>query len=271
MGPAIESLRPALGVTRRNPALLAAAFVSLVVSGLTSLVVGLVPVVGDVVNTVLVAPAFAALLIGMALAGLASEAASFADGVESVKANYRSLVGAYALLLVGVVAVAVAWAVEVAVVLVLGTAGDRSAMLAAGDPAAIASNGAVLWLTFLALGLALVGGIAVQFFDVAIVVGGASAVASFGASWRLLRERPASVLGYSALRMAPVVLAVVVVGVAYAAGTAYAGGSAGAGLAVVVGAVVGPPVYAFITAYHVVYYDARVGPNGARGGRRAVD
>ena len=286
MGPAIDSLRPAVAVTRRSPAFVGAALVTLTLSGASSLVVGRLPIVGEVVNSVLVTPALAALLLGMAAAGLATDAASLGDGVESLKASYRSLVGAYALLVAGVLFVVLAWAVEVAVAVVLGSSVDltsrlaasgRISLAAASDPAAMGvapvtmgpeAAVAVLVVTLVALAIVLVGGLVVQFFDVAIVVDGESAFSSFGASWRLFREAPASVVGYSVLRLLPVVGAGLAVAASYSFGESLAGSAGGVLVALPVVAVVGPLTFAFATAYHVAYYEERI---VRRSGRRRPD
>jgi hypothetical protein len=283
MGPATDSLRPALRVTGRNPTFLGAALLTLVGSGVASLAVGRIPVVGEIVNSVLVTPAFSALLLGMAAAGLATDAATLGDGVETLRASYRSLVVAYALLFAGVLLVVVGWSLEVAVVFLLGSGTDAAADLvgssptslrAATDPSAVGATpvsmtpetaAPILLITLLALGFALVGGLAVQFFDVAIVVGGESALESFGTSWRLFRDAPASVVGYSVLRMLPVVGAGVVVATAWVTGGILAGTVGGVLLVLVAAVLVGPITFAFITSYHVAYYEQRVGP-GTRPG-----
>ena len=277
MGPAIDSLRPALRVTGRNPAFLGAALLTLIASGVASVAVGWIPVVGEIVNSVLVTPAFSALLLGMAAAGLATDAASLGDGVETLRASYRSLVGAYALLVAGVLLVVVVWSVEVAVVLLFEGGGDLVGSLPASgstslgaatdagtvetSPVTITPEVAapILVITLVALALVLVGGLAVQFFDVAIVVDGESALASFGASWRLFREDPASVVGYSVIRMLPVVVTGIAVAACYVAGVSLAGLVGGVLFALPVVALLGPITFAFITSYHVAYYEARAG------------
>lgn len=291
MGPAIDALRPAVTVTGRKPAFLAAALVTLVGTGIASVVVGRIPVVGELVNSVLVTPAFAALLLGMAAAGLTTDAASLGDGVESLRASYRSLVGAYAILVAGVLLVVVAWAVEVGVVLLFGSGFDPATAVAATDAASLGATTeattvgvdpeamsartawSILAFTLLALAIVLVGGLAVQFFDVAIVVGGATALSSFGASYRLFRDAPASVVGYSVLRMLPVVAAGVLVAGGYVVGASLAGRTGSVLFAVPVAAVVAPVTFAFITSYHVAYYDVRMAerPDGGAGSTNAAD
>jgi|GEM_PF-2796007 len=260
MGPAIDSLRPAVAVSRENPIFLAVALGTLLASGLGSLLARHVPVVGEVVNSLLITPAVAALMLGMAAAGLATDAASVGDGVESLRANYRSLVGAYAVLVGAVLLVVVGWAVEMALAVVVWGGVDLASSLtpAALQPAIVAARLPILALSFLALTIVLIGGLAVQFFDVAIVVGGASALESFGDSWRLFREAPASVIGYSVLRLLPIVVAGGVVAGAYVGGQAAIGGIGAVLATLVVAALVGPITFAFATAYHVAYYEARV-------------
>ena len=286
MGPAIDALKPAISVTGRNPAFLGVALLTLTVSGASSLVVGRIPVVGEIVNSVLVTPALAALLIGMAAAGLATDAASLGDGVESLRASYRSLVGAYAVLVGAVLLAVVAWVFEVTIAVLAGGSVDvprllaasrRTSLAGATDPSAAAVDAvsitpeaaaAVLFLTFLTLALVLVGGLIVQFFDVAIVVDGESALSSLAASWRLFREAPGSVVGYSVLRMLPIVGAGVAVAVAYSVGASMAGSIGGVLIALPVVALLGPITFAFVTAYHVAYYEERVG-HTAEDGRDA--
>jgi hypothetical protein len=269
MGAAIDALRPAVAVTRENPVFLAASLLVMVVSVLASVLAGRIPVVGELVNSLLVTPAFAALLLGMAFAGLATDAASLGDGVESLRSSYGSLVGAYAVLIGAVLLVVVGWAVEMAVAVVVWGGVDPTASMtpATLQPAIVAVRGPILTLSFLALAIVLIGGLAIQFFDVAIVVGGASALESFGASWRLFREAPGSVIGYSVLRLLPIVGAGGLVAGAYLGGSTMLGSIGAILAAVVAAAVVGPVTFAFATAYHVAYYEARVGttpsPDGA--------
>lgn len=259
MGAAIDSLRPAVSVTRDNPIFLATSLLALVGSAAASAVAGRIPVAGELVNSLFVTPAFAALLLGMAFAGLATDAASLGDGVETLRSSYSSLVGGYAILIGGVLVVVLAWVVEIAVLLILGPDVDPARGFTTAEATALFSSGPVLAVTFLALSLVLVGGLAVQFFDVAIVVSGESALSSFGASWRLFRDAPASVLGYSVLRLLPVVAAGLLVALGYRFGSSVADSNVGTLLAAVVGIAFGPATFAFVTAYHVAYYDERIG------------
>ena len=257
MGPAIDALRPAIAVGRRNPAFLAVSVATLVGAGVVRLVVDRMPVVGDLTDSLFGTPAVAALLLGMAAAGLATNAATVSDGVGTLRSSYRSLLGAYAVLVVGVLVVVLSGAVAVAAVLFLGVVVEPAGGLRAAGSTAIPASGPVVAVSVVALAVALVGGLALQFFDVAVVVDDESALSAFAVSWRLYAEDPLGVVGYSVLRLVPVVAAGLVVGTGYELGRAVAAGTGGLLLAVAAAVLVSPPAFAFVTAYHVAYYEAR--------------
>lgn len=269
MGAAIDSLGPGLRITRENPLYVVVVLVGVVIGAVVGAVLGFIPLIGPIVNSVLVSPAFTAVLLGMAFAGLVTGDATIGAGFESLKSNYLSLAGAYALFMAGILGVVVVVIVVPAVVgtFVLGIGGaatSAAGTAATGDPEALrglalASGGLLLVLLFLLVVVGIVVALAFQFFGVAVVVGGESAVSSFRASWAVFRYAPASVVGYSLLRAGIAVASFLVVGVAYAVGMVAADWTVGAVLGVLVAILVLPFTYAFLLAYHVAYYDERMG------------
>lgn len=266
MGAAIDSLGTGFEVTRRNPLYVVVVLVGVVIGAVIGAVLGFIPLIGPIANSVLVSPAFTAVLLGMAFAGLVTGDATVGAGFESLKANYLSLAGAYALFLAGILAATIVFVVVPAVIgaFVLGLGGAGTASAAAADPTAaqsmaLASSGLFLLVLVLVVAVGVVAALAFQFFGVAVVVGGESAASSFRASWQVFRGAPASVVGYTLLRAAIAVAAFLVVGAAYAAGMVAADWTMGAVLGVVAAVLVLPFTYAFLLAYHVAYYDERMG------------
>ena len=263
MGAAIDALEDGFRITRENPSYVAVTLVLGVAVGVVGALLGLVPIVGPIANSVFVSPAFTAVVLGMAFSGLVAGEANVQAGVQSLKANYLSLAGAYALLLVAVVGLMLGLVVVTAVVgmLVLGLSLSGAS---AGSPEAVAglaaaSSGVVTLFVFLVTVFGVVVGLGLQFVGVAVVVGGESAVSSIRASWRVFSGSPESVVGYTLLRVAVFVAAVALVGVAVAAGWYAVDGTVGAIAGGLVGLVVLPAIYAFLFAYHVAYYEARAG------------
>lgn len=263
MGAAIDALEDGFRITRENPAYVAVTLVLAVVVGVIGTLLGLIPVVGPIANSVFVSPAFTAVVLGMAFSGLVAGEANLQAGVQSLKANYLSLAGAYALLLVAFFGLVIGLLVLTAVVgmLVLGLSLSGAS---AGSPEAMAGlaaaySGVASLFIFLVTVFGVGVGLGLQFVGAAVVVGGESAVSSIRASWRVFSGSPESVVGYTLLRMVVFVAAVAVVGVAFAAGWFAVDGTVGAILGGVAGLVVLPVTYAFLFAYHVAYYEARAG------------
>lgn len=263
MGAAIEAVEAGYRITRENPIYVAVTLVVGGVVGVIGVLLGLVPVVGPIANSVFVSPAFTAVVLGMAFSGLVAGDADVQAGVKSLKANYLSLAGAYALLVVMVTAVMVGIVVLTAVV-GLFVLGVSLSSVSGGSPDAVAgvaaaSTGVASIFVFLLTVFGVVVGLGLQFVGAAVVVGGESAVSSLRASWNVFASSPESVVGYTLLRLAVFVAAVALVGVAFAAGRVAVDSTVGAALGGLVALVVLPLAYAFLFAYHVAFYEARAG------------
>lgn len=271
MGAALDTLGTGFRITRENPRFVVVVFVTGVVSVVVGAVLGIVPLVGPIANSLLVSPALTALLLGMAFAGLVTGDATLDAGVQSVRTNYLSLVGAYALFLVGMLAVmflftVVPVAVAVFALPMSGSAasGSAASLAGAGGPEALqglllASGGLFLAVMLLAVVVGTVVVLALQFFGVAVVVGGESAVSSFRASWQLFRSGPVSVVGYNLLGMLVGIGAFLLVGAAYAVGMLAADWTVGVVLGGLAAIAVLPFTAAFLVAYQAAYYDERMG------------
>lgn len=245
--------------------------VGVVVGAVVGVVLGITPFVGPIANSVLVSPVLTALLLGMAFAGLVTGDATFGAGLESVKANYLSLAGAYALFIVLTLAVTVGFVfipvvVATFVLPISGSAvsGSAASIAGTGGPEALrglllASGGLFLVVLALVFVVSVAVALKFQFLGAAVVGGGESAVSSFRASWTVFRSGPASVVGYSLLRMGVVIGAFLLVGAAYAVGMVASDWTVGVALGGLAAIVVLPATYAFLFAYHVAYYDERMG------------
>lgn len=264
MGATIESLGTAYTITRENLLFVAVAALVGFAGTFVVLIVGLIPFVGSFLSNLVVVPALLTFLLGMAFAGLVTGEASPGAGIDSLKANFLSLAGAYGLMYVGAIVTGVALGIVLVVFVFAGTIGGVASAMASPDAALgyeLITGGVsiVFVLLFLLLLVAFFAvGIVIQFLDAAVVVGGESATSSYRAAWETVKDDPVSVLGYTSVRVG-VIVAVVLLDVAlYAVGSTV---DARTGLALVglEAVLVGPFVGAFLLSYHVAYYDARMG------------
>lgn len=265
MGHAVTAFRDGLGITARNPAYLGVAVAAFVVAGLVSLLLnvtlGLVPLVGQLLasllNGVVVTPIIAAGVLGMAYATSVDQGSPKAF-VEAIKRRGKSMIGAYAILNLAFITLMVGGSLLVAVIAVF-VLGFGTSMMQSANPQALSSLVGGTGLVVLGLGLlvglvVLFAGLVLQFVGVAVVVGGETATSAFRAAWRVFRNNPLSVLGYSALRAVPALVVGVVAAVAFAVGQQAVGTMVGILLAAAAAVLVGAFAYAFLNAYHVVYY-----------------
>lgn len=266
MGAAIDAIEPGLAVVRDNPKyIVVAAAVGLVAAALSALFF-LIPLLGPLLQTYVISPALLCVVLGMAFAGHVGGSASPSAGYQSLKSNFLSLAGAYLVFNValGVLAALIAIGGFVPVLMMYDagatevTTAGASAVTGSGVPTDSLVLGAILLYLFILL-VVLAGQVAIaQFLDAAVIVGGESAISAIGAAWRLFRGAPLSAIGYTLLRVSIGGAVLVAVGVGYAAGATVEPGVA-LGLGLLGGLLAGPPAGAFLMAYHVTYYDARMG------------
>lgn len=269
MGPAIAAYRRALAVTARSPAFTIGVPGVYLLGFLASVVVGFFPFVGWFAGGILVAPATAAVALGMADGALTGDD-PVGTGIERLEDHYVSMMGAYAAL---AVANTLVWLSVFALVL-LGL------LVFDGGTAGVASSAVFVAVALAVLGALVWGALVLQFVGVAIVVGDETATSTFRAATRLFRTDRRGVVAYSALRVLTGAAAFAVVSGLFAAGfwgprwlgATWSGADAwllGFGLALLGALVVWPLAAAFLTAYHVAYYRARTADRGTDAGSDA--
>jgi len=187
---AVSALKAAVSTVRDNPILVGVAFVV----GLLQFVLQLIPLLGSLA-TVFLRPFVVAGVLGMANRAF-DEGTALGDFTESGTSNYASLLGAFLLLVGGTF---VASFLLTGLLVVFGVVSMGAGLHGNGGLAAGLGLSVALVLVAV-LVVVLVAGMVVQFINVAIVVGGASATGSFKQSYLVFRENPTSVVGYTLLQ-----------------------------------------------------------------------
>jgi hypothetical protein len=262
MGPTIEALSMGMKNVTRNPKLVAISYAVsiaslplLLVGGVLAAILGLIPIVGQMLARLLVAVPLKVLLLG-GMAGAAGKAfaggASFSDYVESVTDNAVSLGGAFAiyegfLFAIGLV-------VGVVLLFVVGIGGAMAGGMSSTTSAGFGLGVMLLYLLVFAVVVTIA--IVFQFLDVAVVLGGKDATDAITESYKLFNDKPISVLGYTVVRALVgfvVVLPGIVIGVV---------GAQLGDVVALVGAAVTllllPLAFAAVMSYHAAYYGLRL-------------
>lgn len=182
----VEPLTDAVDTVREYPKLIG---LVLAVSIVTS-ILGFIPLIGPFAN-MLIAPFCLAGLYGAFNLAFDGKSPDVGDFISYGEENFAPLLGAY--LLLGFIMVLVMMAFSFAI--------GVAALGASSGEAGASGMGAAMSLMVLVgmLGM-FVAMLFLQFIDVAIVIGDFSAVDSFKESWRVFRENPISVLGYTTIR-----------------------------------------------------------------------
>lgn len=233
--------------------------------GLLIVMMGLniIPLIGPFLG-MFVAPVLATGIIGLAYAARNGNA-SLDDFTASVSENYVTYL--LATLLIGAAYTAVAF-VFVIVAVILVFVGSTSGSGMEGGEAFFASMGLAMMLLFVVVFLlTFLVGLAIQFFDVAIVIDDAGPIDAFKRSLSLIKRAPLSVVGYTLMRS---VLGGLVIGVPLAGaflllfGSAFAAGGVDGGESLgllpligfaVWGLVVLPIGNVIMVTYHVAFYN----------------
>lgn len=211
MGAAIRALGDTYKLLRHNPVILALGWVAFVALSIGNVVLGFIPLIGNLL-AFLIFPAALAGLMAMIYAGRNGDAGAdtFLSGISD---HYPRLLGAYLLVGIPLVIVVAIGLVGIAFALPMGAptdpgVGSTAASTGAGTGAGIASTAMLA-----AFGFALLLGVAwmlLQFFGAAIVADDAGIVESFGTSLSLFLSDPLSVIGFTLVRV--VVSGVILVG-----------------------------------------------------------
>jgi len=269
MGAAIDAAGDVATPIRKRPVVLVGATISGLLL-LVGLALSFVPLFGQFIHSLVIAPVALAGLVAMIDAAFADEV-GLGDLFDGMRAHGLSVIGGH-LIIFGLSIVVALAVVVAAVVLGIGVMAALPSPPDAAGGGGIEGVGVVTLFTVVVLLLvALVVGVVVYllraFIDVAVVIGGADATESVTESWRVIREGPVSVVGYLLMRGVLTLVAalptVLFVGLAVGFDTgAVAGGQLRtASLVFAVLAVVTLVVpFVVSVSYHVAYYRRRREP-----------
>lgn len=269
MGAAIDAAGDVATPIRKRPVVLVGATVTGLLL-LVGLVFSLVPLIGQFIHRLVIAPVALAGLVAMIDAAFADEVA-LGDLFDGMRTHGPSVIGGHLIIfgisiVVALVVVVAAFAFGVGVMAAFPSSPD-----AAGG-GGVEGLGVITLLTVLVLFLVALVVVTVvyllrAFIDVAVVIGGADATESVTESWRIIRDGPVSVVGYLLMRGVLTLVAalptVLFVGLAVGFDTgAVAGGQLRTASPVFAVLAVVALVVPFVVSvsYHVAYYRQRRDP-----------
>ncbi|MEY7847592.1 hypothetical protein AB7C87_00090 [Natrarchaeobius sp. A-rgal3] len=253
-----------IGTVLAHPILIAGIGITWVISSIIYMALTSIPFIGMFLALVAwIVPALAlAATLAMAYEGVRGSP-SFDHLMEGLEENWQRMIGAFVVLVMGYMTLMLTITVGIILLFLFGIVGADMSAGTGGGPAVLSALGVgfLLVMGLVALLVAVVG-IAIQFFDAAIVVGDADVIGSFKTSMSVARSNPISIVGYTILRgllvYVPVVLAVlagvtggIAGGVLLSEDLAVFGGFA---LAFVVFVVSAPVIWTVLSVYHVSYF-----------------
>lgn len=259
MGAAIDALKDTFGVVQRNPIILLIAAVAQFAMAVGGAIVSIIPIVGPIVSAVVITPTILGGYYYAADRAHQENAVGFDDFTQGMSENWKSLAGAYALL----VTLAIAFMFIITMIaMLMGVSALSAADPGSGAPTAALGGSMMLLFPITIVGFFLIG-MVVQFVDVAVVVGDQNATGAFSKAWELFREDPLSVFGYSILRTA-LPMAVFIIPMSFmgiGGGLAAGGGASEMGavfiVAVLLMLLLYPVIFSLMMTYHAVYFRYR--------------
>ena len=192
-------------------------FVAGIGASIVSLVLGFIPLVGPLVNGIVITPVLLVATLGAAHA--VRHGKSAVDGAtDALERATVDVMGAYVILAAGYVGFLLVLGIVAAAAIIIGTA-NSAGMEGAS---ALANTGSVLALLagFVVFCLVLVVAMAVQFVAPAAVVAGTGAVDSLKTSYRFFRRNVLGVTGFSLVLAGLSIVCLLVVGLFYVGGRA---------------------------------------------------
>jgi len=270
MGMAITAVSDLGKLLRHNPIILAVGVVAMLVYSVLNTLLGLIPLIGNLIGLLLY-PAFIAGLLGIIYAGR-DGTASVGDFFSSVTDRYLPMLGAYVLTMLPAIVVGIVFTLAAVFLLPSGSPQPTTATgTAPGATGGLASVGPALFAS-LAVGLLfMLGYLFLQFFNVAIIAG-EGVLDSFRKSIAMTLTAPLSTVGFTLIKVA---MGGVILGIPWAIiffalfGGSIAGDAGGAGLgsalaggvtlvALVGYVLVAVPLWRVVTStYHVAYFNRR--------------
>lgn len=270
MGMAITAVSDLGKLLRHNPVILAVGVVAMLVYSVLNTVLGLIPLIGNLIGLLLY-PAFIAGLLGIIYAGR-DGSASVGDFFSSITDRYLPMLGAYVLTMLPALFIGILFTVGSIFLLPSGSTSPTAATEPTiGATSGLASVGPAL---FAALGVGLlfmVGYLFLQFFNVAIVAG-EGVIDSFQKSIQMTLTAPLSTIGFTLIKIA---MGGVILGIPWAimffalfggsmvgdAGAAGLGSALAGGVTLIALAgyvLVAVPLWRVVTStYHVAYFNRR--------------
>lgn len=256
MGATISTFSEAIKTTVSRPSLVLVTAGVLLVGFFASFVLGLIPLVGQFIGQATYAVLAGGLIgvIGLGVTGVGTDSVS--DFIDTVSDRGVTVFGVA--LIEGFIFFIFALILIVVTVFVggLGAAVSDPATAQTADEAYSVFSGADLAFLFAMLvtfGTLAMVYIVLQFLTASVVLGNKDVGSSFKTSFRIVKENPVSVLGYTLLRFGFVfIVAFLLLTVISIAGVA----SEGLGILVgfLLALVVVPVVMTFYYAYHTHYY-----------------
>lgn len=273
MGAALDAIGDVGTALLQGPLLVVGAAIAGVILLLGALIT-FIPLVGQLVYSIIIVPLVLVGLVAMADAAI-EEGAGLGTFFDGIGDHGSDAIGAYAILFViqfaalfVLIIVALVAGIGVFSAIEAGTAGDPGSGLGAAAGGGLLVVGVLVIVGVLA---ALVLGLIQNFLDVAVVIGGESGMDAVRESAALVRDGPLSTLGYLVVRSVVTVVAGILPFAVFGVGLVLIGGGSDGSLAglggvlILLGVVLLPVPVAASFAYHAGYYRRRRG-DAARGG-----
>jgi len=214
MSQVLRTFDAAVRTAVREPLYLLVVVVASIGAGMAGVILGLVPLVGPLINGVVLTPALLVATLGSAHAVRHGESA--VDGAtDALDRATGAVIGAYAVLMGRYVAALIVLGI---IFVLVGTGGS---VLANGS-SALSSASEVLFVVvgFLVFVLAIGVAMAVQFVAPAAVVAGTGAMDSLTTAYRFVRQNLLGVTGFSLVLAGVGLVGVLVIAGLYAGGRA---------------------------------------------------
>ena len=213
MSQVLQTFDSAVRTAVREPLYLLVVVVASIGAGIAGVVLGLIPIVGPLINGVVLTPALLVATLGAAYAVRHGQSA--VDGAtDALDRSTGAVIGAYAILMGAYVAALIVLGVLFFLVGAGGSLADGSSALQSLNAVLFVVLGLAVFVVAIAVGMA------VQFVAPAAVVAGTGAVDSLRTAYRFFRRNLPGVVGFSLVLAGVGLLGVLVIVGLYVGGRA---------------------------------------------------